>query len=240
MSDDLLGGNVFVTISGNTMKGNIYNQYVKNIFDFSVALLALFIIWPLLLLVYLHLRFSIGTPVLFKQKRPGFMGRIFTIYKFRTMTNEYDSSGRLLPDEDRITRVGQLLRSLSLDELPELFNVLKGDMSLVGPRPLMVQYLEHYNPEQARRHEVMPGITGWAQIHGRADLAWEEKFKLDLWYVDHQSFTLDIAIITKTFWKVCRRTGISREGYVTGPEFMGSPPETMRPDSETEEKVTKS
>jgi len=138
------------------------------------------------------------------------------------MTNERDSSGQLLPDENRITRVGQFLRSYSLDELPEIFNVLIGYMSIVGPRPLMMQYLERYSPEQARRHDVPPGITGWAQINGRNDLTWEEKFKLDVWYVDHQSFKLDIYIIAKTSWKVIRREGINREGYATAPEFIGS------------------
>ena len=139
------------------------------------------------------------------------------------MTNEKDSSGCLLSDGDRITRVGQLLRSLSLDELPEIVNVLKGEMSLVGPRPLLMRYLERYNSEQSRRHDVLPGITGWAQIHGRNDLAWEEKFRLDVWYVDHYSFKLDVYIIAKTFWKVFRREGISRDGHFSSPEFMGTP-----------------
>lgn len=138
------------------------------------------------------------------------------------MADKRDSTDRLLPDKDRITRIGQLLRSLSLDELPEIYNVLKGEMSLVGPRPLIMQYLERYTPEQARRNEVVPGITGWAQINGRNDLTWEEKFKLDVWYVDHISLKLDIFIIAKTFWKVFCREGISREGYATAPEFMGS------------------
>jgi sugar transferase EpsL len=154
------------------------------------------------------------------------------------MSDKRDSSGRLLSDEDRITRIGQHLRSFSLDELPEIFNVLKGDMSLVGPRPLMMQYLERYTPEQARRHEVMPGITGWVQINGRNDLVWEEKFKLDVWYVDRQSFTLDMYIIAKTFWKVFRREGISHGAYISAPEFMGSPLKAEHPNGGTKENLT--
>jgi sugar transferase EpsL len=211
------------------MNRTVYKQYLKKIFDFSAALLALFFVWPILLLIYLLLRFSIGTPVLFRQIRPGLYGVPFTIYKFRTMADKRDSSGRLLPDDDRITCVGQLLRSLSLDELPGLFNVLKGDMSLVGPRPLIMRYLERYTPEQARRNDVVPGITGWAQINGRNDLDWEEKFKLDVWYVDHYSFTLDVYIIAKTFWKVFRREGISQDGHFSSPEFMGTPIKTEPP-----------
>ena len=204
------------------MSKTIYKQFVKRIFDFSVAMLALFFIWPILLIIYILLRFSIGTPVFFQQIRPGLKGKPFTIYKFRTMSDKKDSSGRLLPDDDRSTRVGQILRSLSLDELPELFNVLIGNMSLVGPRPLIMRYLERYTPEQARRNEVLPGITGWAQINGRNDLVWEEKFKLDVWYVDNYSFKLDVFIIAKTFWKVFRREGINREGHFSSPEFMGT------------------
>jgi sugar transferase EpsL len=164
----------------------------------------------------------IGSPVMLPQRRPGFMGKPFAIYKFRTMTEQRDANGVLLPDEQRITNVGRFLRSFSLDELPEIFNVLKGDMSLIGPRPLMMQYLERYTPEQARRHEVMPGITGWVQINGRNNLSWEEKFSLDVWYVDHQSFVLDLRILVITVWKVLRREGISQEGYVAAEEFMGS------------------
>ena len=196
------------------MNRDIYTAFFKRIFDFSITLLALLFIWPILLLIYICLRFSIGTPVLFKQIRPGFMGKPFINYKFRTMTDQRDASGRLLQDEQRITNVGRILRSLSLDELPEIFNVLKGDMSIVGPRPLLMQYIGRYTPEQARRHEVLPGITGWVQINGRNDLSWEEKFKLDVWYVDHKSFQLDMYIIAKTFWKVFHREGISHDGYV--------------------------
>ena len=204
------------------MSRKVYNRYVKKIFDFSAALLALLFIWPILLIIYILLRISIGSPVLFRQVRPGLKGAPFTIYKFRTMADTKDSSGRLLPDKDRTPRVGQILRSSSLDELPELINVLKGEMSLVGPRPLIMRYLERYSPEQARRNDAVPGITGWAQINGRNDLAWEEKFKLDVWYVDHCSFKLDVSIIMKTFWKVFRREGISREGHFSSPEFMGT------------------
>jgi sugar transferase EpsL len=222
------------------MKETFYKKRLKRVFDFCVALLTLLCIWPLLLLLYFFLRFSIGPPVLFRQIRPGYLGKPFTIYKFRTMTNACDKTGHLLPDEKRITRVGMFIRSLSLDELPEILNVLKGDMSLVGPRPLIMQYLDRYTPEQARRHEVIPGITGWVQINGRNDLIWEEKFKLDVWYVDHQSFKLDIYIILKTFWKVFRREGISHGDYVAAPEFMGSPSESEHCKNGSEENLTSS
>jgi sugar transferase EpsL len=195
---------------------------VKKILDLSVGLLVLILICPFLLLIYIILRIMIGSPVMLRQRRPGFMGKIFTICKFRTMTEQRDANGNLLPDEQRITKIGGILRSFSLDELPEIFNVLKGDMSLIGPRPLRVRYLKRYTPEQARRHEVMPGITGWAQINGRNNLSWEEKFELDVWYVDHQSFLLDLRILFITVWKVLRREGISEEGYVAASEFMGS------------------
>jgi sugar transferase EpsL len=204
------------------MNTKVYKKHLKRIFDFSAALLALLFIWPILLIIYILLRISIGSPVLFRQMRPGLKGAPFTIYKFRTMADTRDSSDQLLPDKDRITSVGQFLRSSSLDELPELLNVLKGDMSLVGPRPLIMRYLERYSPEQARRNDAVPGITGWAQINGRNDLSWEEKFKLDVWYVDHCSFKLDVSIFVKTFWKVFRREGISREGHFSSPEFMGT------------------
>jgi len=160
--------------------------------------------------------------VIFTQERPGLHGRIFKMYKFRTMRDLRDAGGNLLPDEQRLTKLGRFLRSTSLDELPELFNVLKGEMSLVGPRPLLVAYLDRYTPEQARRHEVLPGITGWAQVNGRNAISWEEKFKLDVWYVDHQSFWLDLKILFMTLAKVFKREGISAEGSATAPEFMGS------------------
>jgi sugar transferase EpsL len=210
------------------MKNGLYMRYLKRAFDLLLAVLIMLFIWPLLLLIFMLLLFSIGKPVLFKQKRPGYKGQPFVIYKFRTMTNEKNSSGELLPDENRITWVGQILRSLSLDELPEIFNVIKGDMSIVGPRPLLMQYIGRYSPEQARRHDVFPGITGWAQINGRNDISWEEKFKLDVWYVDNLSFKMDVRIILLTFWRVICREGINREGYATAPEFMGSQPETER------------
>jgi len=162
-----------------------------------------------------------GTPIIFRQKRPGYHGKPFWVYKFRTMTNAHDAQHNLLPDEQRITRLGRFLRSTSLDELPELFNVLRGEMSWVGPRPLLMQYLERYSPEHARRHEVLPGITGWAQVNGRNALTWEEKFKLDVWYVDHWSFWLDIRILLLTVVKVLRREGINQPGQATAEEYMG-------------------
>jgi len=163
-----------------------------------------------------------GRPILFRQVRPGYQGQPFTLYKFRTMTDARDAAGRLLSDEQRLTRFGRFLRATSLDELPELFNVLRGEMSLVGPRPLLMQYLERYTPEQARRHEVYPGITGWAQVNGRNALTWEDKFRLDVWYVDHWSLALDVKILLITLWKVLRREGISQPGHVTAEEFMGT------------------
>jgi sugar transferase EpsL len=163
-----------------------------------------------------------GNPIFFRQKRPGYRGRPFWIYKFRTMTDTYDMQDNLLPDSQRITRVGRFLRSTSLDELPELFNVLRGEMSLVGPRPLLMQYLERYTPQQARRHEVLPGITGWAQVNGRNALTWEEKFDLDVWYVDHWSFGLDLKILLITAVKVLRREGINQPGHTTAEEFIGT------------------
>lgn len=165
---------------------------------------------------------TMGRPVLFRQLRPGLGGRPFVLYKFRTMAEERDAQDNLLPDEQRLIRLGRWLRATSLDELPELWNVLKGDMSLVGPRPLLMEYLERYTPEQARRHEVKPGITGWAQVNGRNALSWEEKFKLDVWYVDNWNLWLDLKIIFMTVVKVLRREGISAEGHATMPEFMGS------------------
>jgi lipopolysaccharide/colanic/teichoic acid biosynthesis glycosyltransferase len=154
--------------------------------------------------------------------RPGHFGRPFKIYKFRTMTDERDAQGNLLPDAERLTRLGRFLRSTSLDELPELFNILRGEMSIVGPRPLLMQYLDRYSPEQARRHDVLPGVTGWAQINGRNALTWEDKFKLDVWYVDHWSFWLDIKILFLTAWKVIRREGISQPGHATAEKFTGN------------------
>lgn len=209
-------------INNLPIRRSIYQRFVKRILDLLAGFLVLILIWPLLLLIYVLLRIIIGSPVMLRQRRPGLMGKPFAICKFRTMTEQRDANGNLLPDEQRITKVGRILRSFSLDELPEIFNVLKGDMSLIGPRPLMMQYLERYTPEQARRHEVVPGITGWVQINGRNNLSWEEKFELDVWYVDHQSFMLDLRILFITVWKVLSREGISQEGYVAASEFMGS------------------
>ncbi len=163
-----------------------------------------------------------GRPLLFSQVRPGYRGELFTMYKFRTMRDLYDENGNLLPDEERLTRVGKYLRASSLDELPEFFTVLRGKMSLVGPRPLLAEYLGRYSTEQARRHDVLPGITGWAQIHGRNVLTWEDKFLLDVWYVDHWSIGLDIKILFQTFWKVIKREGISQPGFATADFFMGN------------------
>ena len=168
------------------------------------------------------IRWKLGSPVLFRQQRPGLGGRPFWLLKFRTMTDARDADGNVLPDDQRLTAFGRFLRAASLDELPELFNVLKGDMSLVGPRPLLMQYLDRYTPEQARRHEVRPGITGWAQVNGRNAITWEEKFRLDVWYVDNWSMWLDIKIIAMTIWKILKREGISHPGQATMARFTGS------------------
>jgi len=194
----------------------------KRIFDLVITVPGMLIALPLMGIIALLIYFKEGGPVLFKQPRPGLGGKIFTLYKFRTMRNAVDRHGNALPDAERLTPLGRLLRSTSLDELPELFNVLRGEMSLVGPRPLLVEYLPRYTPEQARRHEVLPGITGWAQINGRNALSWEEKFRLDVWYVDHWSVWLDLKILALTFWKVIRREGINAPGSETAEPFMGS------------------
>jgi sugar transferase EpsL len=190
--------------------------------DASGAVLTLMVLSPLLMLLILIVRLRLGSPIFFRQKRPGLNGNPFMLIKFRTMTNAHGAAGDLLPDSQRLTSLGRFLRNTSLDELPELINVLKGDMSLVGPRPLLMQYLDRYTAEQMRRHEVRPGITGWAQINGRNAITWEEKFVLDVWYVDHQSFGLDIKILALTFWKVLKREGINQMGHVTAEEFRGS------------------
>ena len=195
---------------------------IKRFFDFTSAFSTLLLLSPLLLMVAVLIRTLLGSPVLFTQRRPGMHGRPFLMYKFRTMTNTKDSAGNHLPDEERLTSFGKMLRRTSIDELPELLNVLKGDMGLVGPRPLLMEYLSLYSPEQARRHEVHPGITGWAQVNGRNAISWEEKFKLDVWYVDNQSFRLDIKILWMTVVKVFKREGISQEGQATMEKFMGS------------------
>ena len=192
------------------------------IFDLLVTDLGLVIILPLMLLLSLLTWIFLGTPILFRQPRPGYKGRLFITYKFRTMTNRTGSDGNLLPDAERLTPFGRFLRSTSLDDLPQLFNVLRGEMSLVGPRPLLMQYLKRYTPEQMRRHDVLPGMTGWAQIHGRNTIDWEEKFRLDVWYVDNWSFWLDLKILFLTPWKVFKREGISQPGHATADEFKGS------------------
>ncbi|HOX04675.1 MAG TPA: sugar transferase [Candidatus Paceibacterota bacterium] len=195
---------------------------MKRLFDLLLVGITLPLWLPIVGLLALLVRVSLGRPVLFRQKRPGRHGRIFEIHKFRTMTDARDGSGQLLPDADRLTRFGRWLRATSLDELPELFDVIRGNMSLVGPRPLMVKYLERYSPEQARRHEVLPGITGWCQVKGRNALPWDEKLRLDVWYVDHQSFWLDLKILALTVVQVFRSHGISAPGHATMPEFRGN------------------
>ena len=197
---------------------------MKRIFDTLLIVLSLPILIPAGLLLALVVAIKLGRPVLFVQVRPGMRGKPFSMYKFRTMTEERDANGQLLPDHVRLTRFGSLLRSTSLDELPELINVLRGEMSLVGPRPLLMQYLPLYNDHQRRRHEVRPGITGWAQINGRNAISWEQKFDLDVWYVDNRSLWLDIRILFLTIWKVFKRDGISQEGEATAAPFTGSRP----------------
>ena len=194
----------------------------KRLIDFLIATFFVIILSPTFVLIALIVRAKIGPPIFLRQLRPGMCGRPFTIYKFRTMTNERDEDGNLLPDGERLTPMGDFLRKTSLDELPELFNVLKGDMSLVGSRPLLMHYLERYTPEQARRHEIKPGITGWAQVNGRNAITWEQKFKLDVWYVDHMSLSLDLKIIAMTLWKILKMEGINQPGQTTMEEFMGS------------------
>lgn len=195
---------------------------IKRMFDLLVSTFGLLILSPLLIVIALVTLLFNGLPILFRQLRPGYRGRPFIIYKFRTMTDEFDSQGRLRSDEHRLKRFGQFLRVTSLDELPELINVFKGEMSLVGPRPLLMQYLSRYTPEQARRHDVLPGITGWAQINGRNAITWEDKFKYDVWYVDHWNFWLDMRIIAETIWRVLLREGIDEPGHISAGEFMGT------------------
>ena len=194
----------------------------KQVMDVTVSLVMFFLLWPLLLILVLLVRLLLGSPVFFCQQRPGLHGRPFIMYKFRTMTDECDNDGHLLPDERRIGRFGKFLRSTSIDELPELWNVLKGEMSLVGPRPLLMEYLSLYNDEQRRRHEVLPGITGLAQVNGRNALSWGEKFKLDVWYVDNMSFWLDLRILLLTMGRVFWRDGITADGHATMGKFRGN------------------
>ena len=195
---------------------------MKRLFDIIFSLLFLLIFSPVLIIIALSIKVIDGSPIIFKQQRPGLNVRPFLFYKFRTMRNLTDSVGCMLPDEDRLTALGKFLRKFSLDELPSLWNVLKSDMSIVGPRPLLMEYLARYTPEQARRHKVKPGITGWAQVNGRNAITWEEKFKLDVWYVDNQSFWLDMKILFMTIWKVVKGEGINQEGYATMEPFKGS------------------
>ena len=193
----------------------------KRLFDLFLAVLGIILLSPIYLVIGLLVLIINGRPILFKQVRPGFQGEPFTVFKFRTMNDARDSEGNLLPDSQRLTSLGAVLRVTSLDELPELINVLRGEMSVVGPRPLLFQYLERYSPEQARRHHVTPGITGWAQVNGRNALTWEDKFDLDLYYVDNWSFWFDVKIILLTLWKVLKREGINQPGHATAEEFMG-------------------
>jgi undecaprenyl phosphate N,N'-diacetylbacillosamine 1-phosphate transferase len=200
----------------------VYVNLIKPLLDRFGALILLILFSPLILLTALMIAIRMGFPVYFTQKRPGLNGELFTIYKFRTMTNERDSSGNLLPDAERLKGIGQFIRNLSLDELPQLVNVLKGEMSFIGPRPLLPEYLSLYTPEQAHRHDVKPGITGWAQINGRNAISWEEKFRYDIDYVDNISFALDLKIFFHTFTKVFIKEGISQEGEATMEKFTGS------------------
>jgi len=196
-------------------------MFVKRLLDITISLIALIFLLPLISLIYLSVRINLGSPAFFLQERVGKDNKIFKMIKFRTMKNSTDKNGNLLSDNERVTKFGSFLRSFSLDELPELINILKGDMSLVGPRALLVQYLGLYNDEQIRRHEVLPGLTGWAQINGRNSITWSEKFKLDVWYVDNWSLWLDIKIFFLTFWKVLKREGINQSESVTMEYFNG-------------------
>lgn len=201
----------------------MYKYFFKRLIDFIIVFCVLVVIWPILLIITLWLHFANkGAGAFFAQERPGKGGKVFKVIKFKTMTDERDADGNLLPDADRLTNVGRFVRSTSIDELPQLINVLKGDMALIGPRPLLVQYLPLYSKEQARRHDVRPGITGWAQVNGRNAISWTKKFELDVWYVDHCSFWLDVKIIFLTIKKVFVREGISQEGQATMEFFTGS------------------
>jgi len=194
---------------------------IKRFMDLIISLTGLVVTFPIMILIAFLIRLCMGSPVIFRQVRPGLHGKPFMMYKFKTMKDERDGQGNLLHDEQRLTRLGRILRSTSLDELPELWNVLKGDMSLVGPRPLLMEYLDRYTLEQARRHEVKPGITGWAQVNGRNAVSWEERFKFDVWYVDNWNLWLDVKILWLTLVKTVKREGISARGHATMPEFKG-------------------
>lgn len=200
----------------------MYRDCFKRCLDFLIVFCVLFVIWPILVVIALGLHFvNKGAGAFFTQERPGRGGKIFKVIKFKSMTDKRDLMGNLLPDEERLTKIGKFIRMTSLDELPQLINVLKGDMSLIGPRPLLPQYLPLYSTEQGRRHDVRPGITGWAQVNGRNDVSWGKKFELDVWYVDHLSFWLDMKIIFLTIWKVLKRDGVSKEGMATTEPFNG-------------------
>lgn len=200
----------------------MYKRFVKRCLDFLLSLIALIILSPVLLIVAILVRCKLGSPIIFKQQRPGYHEKIFCMYKFRTMTDAKDEQGNLLPDEVRLTKFGKALRSTSLDELPELFNILKGDMAIVGPRPLLVQYIPRYNERQHHRHDVRPGFTGLAQVNGRNSISWQEKFEWDVKYVEHVSFAMDVKIICKTVGVVLHRNGISSDTSVTMEEFKGN------------------
>ena len=210
-------------MGSNLTPANFYRDVGKRLLDLLLVVFALPLILPLLALIALFVRLKLGYPILFRQQRPGWHEQPFTILKFRTMTNARDESNNLLPDAQRLTSLGRFLRSTSLDELPELINVLRGEMSLVGPRPLLMQYLTRYTLEQRRRHHIRPGITGWAQVNGRNGLSWEQKFAFDIWYVDNVSLALDLKIMALTLWKIISRDGISQPGRATMEEFRGSP-----------------
>ena len=203
-------------------QAGFYEKHIKRLLDFTLSLLALIVLSPILLITAILVRVKLGSPVIFSQERPGRDGKIFKLYKFRSMTDQRNADGELLPDEQRLTHFGKILRSTSLDELPELWNILRGDMSIVGPRPLLVKYLPLYNAHQARRHAVTPGLTGYAQVHGRNAISWEEKFDLDVYYVDHISFGLDVKIIFMTVRYVFAHEGISAEGNATMEAFTGT------------------
>jgi lipopolysaccharide/colanic/teichoic acid biosynthesis glycosyltransferase len=217
---------VLERIPSSRQRPGWYTSFAKRALDFLAALLATLVLSPVILVVFLLVRYRLGAPAVFRQPRAGWRGRVFTVYKFRTMTDAVDAQGKSLPDEQRLTPFGQRLRSLSLDELPQLWNILRGEMSLVGPRPLLVRYLLRYSAEQMRRHAVRPGITGWAQVNGRNAIDWDKKFRLDVWYVDHVSFWLDLKILGLTLAKVVRRDGIQADQHATMPEFMGDEPAT--------------
>lgn len=207
----------------NALLAMLRNDYRgKRLFDLALAVPALVLLAPVMAVIAAVIAIGLGRPVLFRQRRPGLHGKPFIVVKFRTMIDSRDSTGRPEPDAERLTRLGQLLRKTSLDELPQLWNVLRGEMSLVGPRPLMMEYLSRYSPEQSRRHDVCPGITGWSQINGRNAASWPRRLALDVWYVDHQSFLLDLKILVLTFWKVFKREGVTQPGRATVDAFMGN------------------